>query len=463
MKILMKSLYSKFAFITIMIMLFSGIFSFILSNAYYQAKLKQKNDEKITHFAYEIADFAGKHPLISLDDFLDHIGAIGYQILLVDQNGDKQYFGSAFRDKELPDAVSKKVLHGEVFHGIRQFPHKTFVTGFFANEINNSVGVPLEYKNERYAIFIRPDIKLMFNEMHILFAWLLVISILLSILLVLISTKYLVQPIRKLNKATTEISEGNYSIKLDIDRKDELGNLAANFTRMSKKLARVDMLRKELISNISHDIQSPLANIKGYLNLLENSVKSEQERLRYIGVVHSEVDRLSKMTKQLLLLSSIESKKDLMEVGMVNITGQLKSVVHQYQWSILEKGIMASFSLPEVTVKGDASLLYSVWENLLTNAIKYNRESGTIDIDLSESDSLVTIVFRDTGIGLDENERERIFDRFYRADISRERSVEGTGLGLSIVKSIVDLHQGKIEIDSQKEKGTAIKIVLPKL
>ncbi|MGJ7912695.1 sensor histidine kinase [Neobacillus sp. LXY-1] len=459
---IMKSMYSKFAFITIMIMIVSGVISFLLSNVYYQSNLKQQNDEKITKFAYEMADFASKHPTVSLNDYFEHNGAIGYQILLVNQNRHRQYFGSPFRVENLPESISQKVLDGKVYHGIRNFPHKTFVTGFFANELKNSVGVPFTHQNQRYALFIRPDIKLLFNEMHILFGWLLILSILLSILMVSISTKYLVQPIRKLDKATKEISEGNYSIKLDISRRDELGHLAINFTRMSEKLARVDQLRKELVSNISHDIQSPLTNIKGYLNLLENDDKSESHKKEYIRVVHSEVDRLSKMTKQLLLLSSIESKRDLLEVSRVNIGAQLKVVIHQYQYSMMEKGIMASYTIPDVWLNGDSALLYSVWENLLTNAIKYNHENGTIDIDLSEMESQVVVTFKDSGIGMDENEIKRIFDRFYRADTSRKRSVEGTGLGLSIVESIIDLHHGRIEIDSQKGKGTTLKVILPK-
>lgn len=459
----MKSLYSKFAFITIMIMIVSGIISFLLSNAYYQVKLKEQNDSKITNFAFEIADFAGRHPVIRLDDYFDHIGAIGYQIMVVHEDGQRQFFGSSFRVRNLSAAITKKVMHGEIYHGIREFPHKTFVTGFFANELKNSVGVPFEYRGEKYALFIRPDIKLMFNEMHVLFGWLLMISIILSIVFVLISTKYLVEPISKLNRATKEISEGNYSIRLDIDRKDELGHLAANFTAMSEKLARVDSLRRELISNITHDIQSPLTNIKGYLNMLREPDKSMIEKEQFISVIDSEVDRLSEMTKQLLLLSSIESKRDLMEVQQVNIASQIRTVIHQYQWSMMEKGIMLSFELPDTSIiTGDSNLLYSVWENLLTNAIKYNRDNGSIDVELTESDCKFTVLIKDTGIGLDTDEKERIFDRFYRADASRTRTVKGTGLGLSIVKSIIDLHHGQIEIESEAGKGTIVKVIIPK-
>jgi signal transduction histidine kinase len=459
----MKTLYSKFAITTILIMIFSGIFSFILANVHYQEILKKQNDEKIMKIALNMAEFASKQNSITQTDYFEHIGAIGYQILVVNEKGDRHFFGADFRENNLSEDITRQVFQGKVYHGIRDFPHKTFVTGFFANELKNSVGVPIQSQNEKYALFIRPDIKLMFNEMRLLFGWLLISSIVMSIIMVLISTKYLVLPIRKLNLATQEISEGNFSIKLDINRKDELGNLAASFSIMSNKLEKVDTLRKELISNISHDIQSPLTNIKGYINLIENSQISDQEKEQYTKVVHSEINRLSNMTKQLMILATIESKQELLEISRVNIGEQLKKMIQQYQWRIMDKGIMISYSLPDLWVKGDSSLLNSVWENLLTNAIKYNYDNGTIDIELLEAGSRIEVIFKDTGVGLDQEQQERIFDRFYRADTSRGRSIEGTGLGLAIVKSIVDLHHGSIEIDSIKGKGTSIKVSLPTL
>jgi signal transduction histidine kinase len=232
---------------------------------------------------------------------------------------------------------------------------------------------------------------------------------------------------------------------------------------MSQKLAKVEQLRRELISNISHDIQSPLTNIKGYLNLLDDQKLEEKEKTQYIHVVQSEVERLSTITKQLLLLASIESKKDLMKISHFNLAEQLKGVLHQYQWSIGDKGIMMSYSLPDTWINGDSSLLYSVWENLLTNAIKYNNENGNIEIDLIDSGSSVEVTVKDSGIGLEQEQLKRIFDRFYRADTSRTRSLEGTGLGLSIVQSIVQLHHGKVEALSQKGQGTTIKVTLPKM
>lgn len=457
----MKSLYGKFALTTIFIMVLSGVLSFVISNLYYQHSLKPQNDDKVTNFALEISDYIQTDPNINLKNYLDHIGLIGYQIYIVNNDGGEQFFGTAYRDRNLSNKAIDTVLAGEIYHGINQFPHKTFVTGFFANELKNSVGVPFTYQQRNYALFIRPDIKLMFNEMHLLFAWLLLTSILLSIIFVSISSKYLVKPIVKLNQATKILSEGNFTIHLDINRKDEIGDLAASFMNMSRKLAKVDQLRKELISNVSHDIQSPITNIKGYLNLLDDEGISNEKKQNHIKVIHSELNRLSNLSKQLLLLSSIESKKDLMDIKEFNVAEQIISVIQQYRWRINERELMLSYSLPETKMSGDPFLLYSVWENLLTNAIKYNVENGIIDITLTNTSDSIKVQFKDSGIGLAVEQIERIYDRFYRADPSRSKAVEGTGLGLSIVQSIVQMHQGKIVVESGKDSGTTFTVILP--
>ncbi|MFO1444787.1 HAMP domain-containing histidine kinase [Bacillus sp. Bva_UNVM-123] len=457
----MRSLYAKFAVSTILIMLVSGLISFLLSNYYYQNTLKKENDKKIVNMALEVADFIHAHDEINFNEYFEHIGSIGYQIYVENEYGFKQYYGAEYRKHNLPKESVHKVLKGEIYHGIGEFPHKTFVTGFFANELRNTVGVPFKIQGEPYALFIRPDIKLLFSEMHVLFGWLVVGIIAFSIVFVLISTKYLVQPISRLKKATALIADGDFGIKLKTNRHDEIGELTSSFNTMARKLENVDDMRKEFISNISHDIQSPLSNIKGYMRLLKNSHLTDEDR-QYIGVVDAEVNRLSNLTKQLLLLSSIDSKKGMMETKSFNISEQIKSLVRQYQWSLSEKGIMMSYSLPEAFIEGDPSLLHSVWDNLLTNAIKYNIENGEIEITINETELEFIITFKDTGIGMDKDVLERIYDRFYREDTSRTRIIEGTGLGLSIVESIIAIHNGRIEATSNKGAGTIFTVRLPK-
>lgn len=223
----------------------------------------------------------------------------------------------------------------------------------------------------------------------------------------------------------------------------------------------MDEMRKEFISNISHDIQSPLSNIKGYTNLLKSESMSPEDKDNYISIINAEIKRLSTLTKQLLLLASLDRDEDIMKKRPVNIGKQIKELVRNNQWQIGENDITLGFTLPEVEIIGDPSLLNAVWDNLLTNAIKYNKPNGTIEISIKEQGKTVLVIFEDTGIGMNDKEKERIFDRFYRVDTARERSVDGTGLGLSIVAAIVTLHGGTIHVNSIENQGTTFVVELP--
>lgn len=457
----MKSLYLKFVVITIGIMFLSGILSFLISNAYYHQELKPYNDQKNTKIAQDIATFVNEQPTINLEAYLENLSNIGYQLYLVDQNGTDTFFGSPFRDDMLSNSTKERVLNGDVFHGMLHFSKGTFVTGFFANELTNSVGVPLTHNGENYALFLRPDIELLFSEMRTLFAWMLLVAILLSIIMVIISAKYLIKPITKLRNATKTLSNGDFNVELDVKRQDELGELSQSFLQMANKLELMDEMRKDFISNVSHDIQSPLSNIKGYTNLLENEVLSSEDKAHYISIINNEIQRLSTLTRQLLLLASLDRNEDILKKEPFHLNQQIKTLIKSYQWLISEKGLMLSYSLPDTEMLGDSSLLYAVWDNLLTNAIKYNQPSGTIDITIEQTDMTTSITFKDTGIGIDETHIAHIFERFYRVDSSRTRTIEGTGLGLSIVASIVKLHNGQIQIDSKDNHGTIVIIAFP--
>ena len=457
----MKSLYVKFIVITIGMMFISFILAFLISNVYYQQKLKPYNDNKNTKVAMDIAGFVEGQPKINLTEYLDSISKVGYQMCLVETNGNRTYFGESFRDKSLSVTTQKEVLNGQIFHGMRHLPQGTFVTGFFANELKNTIGVPLNYNGKTFALFIRPNIKFLFNEMHILFAWILGIAITLTIVMVVINTKYLVKPISTLTKATKSLANGDFNVKMNVTRHDEIGELSHSFLRMARKLEQMDDMRKEFISNISHDIQSPLSNIKGYTNLLETHSISKEERRQYVSIINGEIRRLSTLTKQLLLLASLDRNEDIMKKKTFDLGKQLKELVRNYQWAISEKEIMLNYSLPDIEIVGDPSLLNTVWDNLLSNAIKYNKPNGSIEISIDEKEKTVIVTFLDTGIGINDTELVQIFDRFYRADKARTRTVEGTGLGLSIVKTIIDLHGGRIHVRSKENEGTTFKVELP--
>lgn len=457
----MRTLYVKFMVITTGMMLISFILAFLISNAYYHQKIKPFNDQKNTNVALNISTFVYEHPDNNLVVYLENISDVGYQLYLVDSLGNEHYFGEPFRDKTLPGSTKEHVLNGEIFHGILHFPRETFVTGFFANELKNSIGVPLKHNGKNYALFIRPDIKFLFGELHVFLGWILLLAVTFSILMVLVNTRYLIKPISTLTKATKSLANGNYNVELAIKRDDEIGQLSQSFLQMAKKLEQMEDMRKEFISNISHDIQSPLSNIKGYTNLLDNEYLSMEDRTQYVSIINSEIRRLSSLTKQLLLLASLDRNEDIMRKKCFNVGEQIKGLIRNYQWPISEKGLMLSYSLPDIEIMGDPALLETVWDNLLSNGIKYNRPNGRIEISIEDRGNSVFVAFVDTGLGMIDKEVDRIFERFYRADTSRTRSIEGTGLGLSIVSSIVKLHNGDISVKSKENEGSTFIIELP--
>jgi signal transduction histidine kinase len=457
----MRTLYVKFIVITTGMMVISFVLAFLISNTYYHQKVKPVNDQKNTMVAQNIATFAKEHPKINLEDYLENISAVGYQLYIVDNLGNERFFGEPFRDKNLPLSTKELVLDGEIFHGILQFPRETFVTGFFANELRNSIGVPLEHNGKNYALFMRPDIKFLFSEMHVFLGWILLLAIILTIVMVLINTRYLIKPISRLTKATVSLAKGNFNVELDRNRDDELGQLSRSFLQMARKLEQMEDMRKEFISNISHDIQSPLSNIKGYTNLLDNDLLSKEDRTQYVTIINGEIKRLSSLTKQLLLLASLDRNEDVMKKRVFNVGEQIKGLIRNYQWAISEKGLMLNYSLSDIEIVGDPSLLNTVWDNLLSNAIKYNKPNGSIEISIEERGKSVFVTYNDTGLGMSDWELERIFERFYRADRARTRTVEGTGLGLSIVATIVELHNGLITVKSKEKVGSTFMIELP--
>ncbi|MED2971788.1 HAMP domain-containing sensor histidine kinase [Fictibacillus sp. B-59209] len=459
----MKTLYVRIVVTTIAVMMISSLLAFVISNAYYQKSLKPYNDKKVTRIAEETVDYYEKNPQLKLNDYLDHIGHTGYQIYLVDQQHHESFFGGTFRKKEMDPAIVKRVLNGTVYHGIAQFPSTPFVTGFFDNVLKNTIGMPLEASGKQYALFIRPNIELQFGEMRIFFSVILLLTILLSIILVGISTRYLVKPIIKLTKATKKIATGNYNIKLNEKRKDEIGSLATNFSEMAKSLEQLEEMRQEFVSNVSHEIQSPLASIKGFAQTLQNDELALDQRNRYLSIIEKESTRLSQLSKQLLMLASLEKEEAIIEKSTFDVAAQIKEILVMTEWSWREKELAIELELPSTFIYGDKKLLHQVWTNLITNSIKFTEPGGAISIRLKKQDRNCRISISDTGIGISEKDLLSIFNRFYKADKSRERKEGSSGLGLSIVKKIIDLHNGEIKAESEPGKGTTFHVRIPRM
>ncbi|KZE49033.1 hypothetical protein AV540_15780 [Brevibacillus parabrevis] len=457
----MRSLYFRVVLMFVAIVIISGTLGFLLANEYYQRNMRTYNEQKITRIGQQIVDLY-EHNAASMDlpAFMTHVANLNFQLYLVDENGQVQTFGAPFRDQQIEPQIVQKVLAGETYRGIAEEQHGLFVTGFFENTLKNSIGLPLKAEGRKYALFVRPSIEQQFGEVHVMFAVLLAAMFLLSLIFILVFTRYLVRPIQKLSQATKKLAEGEYEIQLDISRRDEIGELAANFAQMTESLKQLDDMRQEFVSNVSHEIQSPLASIQGFSQAIRSGGMPEAQKAEYLAIIEEESRRLSSLSKQLLTLASLDKETGLYEPSEYRLDEQLRQVVLLLERQWQQKKLELELELPDTLITADKQLLNQVWINLLSNSIKFTPPHGTIFVSIQQS-SDIAVIIRDTGIGISEEERQHIFERFYKGDKSRNREATGSGLGLAIVQKIVQVAKGSIEIDSQTGIGTTIKVTLP--
>lgn len=450
----MRTLYVQIIFITTIILLLSSLIAFIVTNVFYHVNLKPKNDEKITKLAQNIVNIYERNNRDDLDSYLDELTQLGYQFYTVAKDGHTAQFGKRFSTYELPDSEIETVLNGGVYHGIKKYPWNLMVTGFFDNDLINTIGVPVTDNGKQIALFVRPDTQQQFGEMRIFLSILLVLLVGLSFLFILLSTTYIVKPIKRLAQATRTIAEGNYHVEINVNRHDEIGTLAKDFSVMAKSLSKTEEKRQEFVSNVSHEIQSPLTSINGFSQALRESDLPENLRDEYLGIIEKESKRLSLLSKQLLTLSFLDSEDEQNDWLRCNVNSQLKEVVQTltYQWE--EKEIAVQLDMEDVWIWGDPKMLQQVWMNLITNAIHYTEQGGTIWIEARQAKHDVIISVKDTGIGIKTENIPYLFERFYKVDQARVRTDNSTGLGLAIVKRIIELHNGTIQVDSEEGVGT---------
>ena len=257
-------------------------------------------------------------------------------------------------------------------------------------------------------------------------------------------------------RALGEIARGNFNFSLESHPRDPHPEITHAFNEMAHNLGSLEAMRQDFISNVSHEIQSPLTSIKGYAALLQDDSLSAAERRRYAEIIEAESKRLSSLSDHLLKLSALDGEQKPLHKIPFRLDKQLQSIALTLEPQWAAKGITLEADLAPTTMLGDEQLLWQVWMNLLHNAVKFTQEGGTIHLCLDSAQ----VEIRDTGCGIQPADMPHIFERFYKADKSRNRSLGGSGLGLALVKRILDLHGLAIAVESEAGKGTRFTIRL---
>lgn len=322
------------------------------------------------------------------------------------------------------------------------------------------MGFPLRTADETLALVIRPDSSDTGLVLAVMGTFIITALIVGSFKFILF-TRIVIKPLKALTAATRKVAKGDYNIALQTKSLDELGVLTKQFQKMTEEISQVEIMRQEFVSNVSHEIQTPLASISGYISILQKGGLDEAEQLHCLNIIRQESMRLSRLSENMLRLASIDSKHYSFRPSPVRLDRQLRRVVvtAEPQWAA--KRLNIHLELPRTEIRADEDLLNQVWLNIFGNSIKFTPEGGDIFIELKSGNGNIRVVFRDTGIGIAEEDRRRIFERFYMADKSRNREAGGSGLGLAIVRRVVELHSGTVEIDSDLGRGTVVTVSLP--
>ena len=281
-----------------------------------------------------------------------------------------------------------------------------------------------------------------------------------GIAMILVAARRIIKPIRELTEATKKVADGDFKVNVATKRNDEIRELADNFNIMVKELNSIGYLRKDFVSNISHEFKTPIASIQGFTKLLAQDNLSKEERQEYANIILEESNRLSNLSSNMLKISKFENQEIITNKKEYRLDEQIRKAIIMLEEKINSKNIKVTLNSEPIIINQDSDLIMEIWINLLNNAVKYSKQNGKIDINIKEQQEFVKIQIKDDGIGIPEDKQNRVFEKFYQVESSH--SAEGSGLGLAIVKRIIDLIEGTIELDSEEGEGTLFTIRIPK-
>lgn len=287
---------------------------------------------------------------------------------------------------------------------------------------------------------------------------------LLSVILYIGLHFFIFRPLKKITNAATQYARGNLDVKIPINSHDEMGYLSASLNYMSSQLKDMEDYQKKFIANVSHDFRSPLTSIKGYVEAIADGTIPPEFQAKYLKIILFETERLTDLTHDLLTLNEFDTKELLLDRTTFDIHEAIRNTASSFEGSCISKRISIDlvFASRNMEVYADKGKIQQVLYNLIDNAIKFSDVDSSIIIETTERSDKIHISVKDYGIGIPRQSLSKIWDRFYKTDLSRGKDKKGTGLGLSIVKEIMQAHHENINVISTEGVGTEFVFTLPK-
>ncbi len=274
----------------------------------------------------------------------------------------------------------------------------------------------------------------------------------------------LVRPLKQMAQAAKQFGKGDFTIRVNETSNDEIGELAVAFNNMAESLSSSEITRKSFVANVSHELKTPMTTISGFIDgILDGTIPPDKHRY-YLSIVSEEVKRLSRLVRSMLDLSRLDNGELKINYQSFDLSSMLVTILITFEQEIEKRNIeiRGLDSVSPKMVNGDKDLIHQVVYNLIENAVKFTNEGGFIAFRLTEDNDNVTFGITNSGIGIKKSEIPLVFDRFYKTDKSRSKDKKGLGLGLYLVRSIIRLHGGDIEAESEYGEFTTFRFYLPK-
>ncbi|MEA3319653.1 MAG: HAMP domain-containing sensor histidine kinase [Bacillota bacterium] len=391
----------------------------------------------------------------STTDTLQHIVLMesntDTEVIIIDENN--SIVGSSMQKSNLPHYINIEASPTQ--EGVVQgdWKHEAFIATVSPFQSGDgSTGYV-------YMLKSTDTLKKIIQQLNHHFAIAVVIIMLFLLVTNIFLIKLLTKPLIHMKDATQKISDGDFSVKLPIKTKDELGELAEAIQSLSNHLNHLQKERKEFLASISHELRTPLTYIKGYADLGRKSNLEESSRLEYLNIIHEEATRVSNMLEDLFELAKLDQNTFSIQTQRMDMETFILPIYEKVKPAFKNAGVQLMFEHNQnFEVLIDPRRFEQIVLNVLDNALKYSSAGSTTTIQLEKNEKEYFLIIQDEGIGIPEVDIPHILDRFYRVEKSRSRLTGGVGLGLSIVNELVEAHGAKLTISSEQHVGTTVTI-----
>ncbi|WP_313530202.1 sensor histidine kinase [Anaerotignum sp.] len=433
----------------------------ILSVVYTQHYMKEKRDELIQQGRKVAVAFGNAYRTGNLNNLSYELQVLeeymGAGILMVNEDGvvvlaspglDEMMIGQSFAYQELVEGVKDGNIVSMETKATPLFEVPTLVVGYPLS-IGQMVGI--------FMCRSMPEMEQSLYEMYqvgiasIFFVFLFAVGV------SYVTSQRMTRPIQEMNEAAKVIASGNFEQRVKIISNDELGELGRSFNHMAESLQNNDKTRRDFIANVSHDLRSPLTSMQGFLTAMIDGTVPAEKQERYLQIVLEETVRLSRLTEGIVDLSRAESSKIILDESDFDLNELIRGNINLLEPQLNEKNavIKAIFADQVTMVHGDIDKISRVIQNLMSNAVKFSPVGGLIEVETTKTERRKVLVsIKDHGIGISQEDQKYIFDRFYKADRTRNQDMHGSGIGLAIVREFLQAHNEGITVKSVEGEGS---------